>query len=1143
MRMNSVPESFNIATNSGNETVIRVLCVDDETSLLDATKSILELHTSFQIETASSVDDALQIMNEKEFDVIVSDYQMPIKSGLDFLREIREKGNNVPFILFTGKGREEVAVKALNLGADRYFNKIGHPETVYGELAHGIRQSALQRRAEKKIWDREERLRAIIASSPDAMIITDLHGNLIDCNIETLKFLGVSSKKEIMGADCYNFIANEEIERVKKPVQELLEQGAVNNVECKLVPKNGSRIDVEFSANILRDAYGKPVGVVVLARNITERKKAEERLRKSEEKYRSIVELSPDGIATMNMKGIVTSINKAFVDLTGFSKDEIVGKHFTKLGTLRIQDVPKYIKLITAVLRGKKHLRTEFLYLRKDRTKRLGEAYIELIEEKGEKLGLQAILRDITEEKKIQQVLKESEEKYRNIVEMSPDGMISLDTNGIVTAVNRAILEQTGFTKTDFVGKHYTQLEAVQAENLSELTKKINSFFNGEILDAFEIWYCCKNGKHLCAEATVGLLKHNDKVVGLQLLFRDITEYNKNKDNLVKERDTLEKVTGNLSASLLVLSKDLHILWTNKYIKNILGDISGKCCYSALNRLDHICPGCKIEHVIETGKQAVFEITLQNPQGQNLPEGQDLILEITAIPIKDKKGNVTEVLELALDITERKNMENAIREAEEKHRVLIDSTNVFITSVDEDGKYIYVNKEWKRVFGYSDEEIKKITILDTVRSDHKKQCLQDVQLVSNGKAVTEIETVFVTKNGKEIHARGNARPIISNGKVISTVAVFLDITEHKKAEEELKQSEKRFRELSELLPEVVFESNSKGILTFVNHAAHSQFGYSKEEFDEGLTPSQFIAHQDRERAESNLAKLMTGKESGPNEYLAIRKDGTTFPVTIKSTPIIHNGKTVGIRGIMVDLTEHMKTQDRLKHTLTNLESLNEKLGVVGKLSRHDVKNKLSIILNNAFLIRNQLNDNQTTALKQLKDIEVAVEQIEKILDFTRIYEMLGTQEKTTINVKTILDEAFMLAAQAYEIELVNECENLTVQADSLLRQVFYNLIENTLKHGETVTTIKVNYEETENGLNLIFTDDGIGIPTNQKELIFREGYGKGTGYGLYLIQKICEEYGWTIGETGKPGEGAQFTICIPEWDCNKKKQLHNQKTF
>jgi len=102
-------------------------------------------------------------------------------------------------------------------------------------------------------------------------------------------------------------------------------------------------------------------------------------------------------------------------------------------------------------------------------------------------------------------------------------------------------------------------------------------------------------------------------------------------------------------------------------------------------------------------------------------------------------------------------------------------------------------------------------------------------------------------------------------------------------------------------------------------------------------------------------------------------------------------------------------------------------------------------------------------------------------------------------------------------------------ADSLLRQLFYNLIDNSLKHGEKVSRIRVHYEEMGKGqLKLVYEDDGVGIPMAEKEKIFKEGYGKGTGYGLYLIKKISEVYGWNIRETGKKGKGAQFTITIPK---------------
>ena len=620
--------------------------------------------------------------------------------------------------------------------------------------------------------------------------------------------------------------------------------------------------------------------------------------------------------------------------------------------------------------------------------------------ENGVLLGGFGTAQDITDLKKMEQDLKESKEVYHKQFEENFDAIVLADPNtGILIDCNRAATRLFGRRKSELVGKHQTILHPPQRTQKNFSPAFITHRKDKEGI-ALESEIVTKKGDIRDVIIKGNIIKLGKRKV-VQVIFRDITEFKKTQESLITERNTLEKVTGNLSTTLVMLSKDLRILWTNKYLSNILGDVSGKLCHSALNRLDHICPGCKIEQVIATGKQETFEITVHNPEGQNLPENKDMFLEITAIPIKDENGNVTEVLELAIDITERKMMENAIQEAEENNKVLIDSANVLIISVDKKGKFIYVNKEWKKVFGYSDEELEKITIMDTVPKKLYNHCIKAIDLVSSGTEVNDIDTVFLTKKGKKIHVKGNLRPIFRNGKVISTVAVFLDITEHEKAE------------------------------------------------------------------------------------------------------------------------------NRIQEALEKMEKMNEKLGVVGKFTRHDTRNKLATIVNSIYLAKTQIEDKES-ALKHLENVNANIEQIEKILEFSRIYELLGTKEKTATNVKKILDEAFMLASQSFEVELVNECENLTVQSDSLLRQVFYNLIENSLKHGETVTKITVNYEKTKNGLNLIYSDDGIGIPPNQKELIFDEGYGKGTGYGLYLIRKICNEYGWTIKENGKPGKGAQFVINIPK---------------
>ncbi|MGA2386883.1 MAG: response regulator [Candidatus Bathyarchaeia archaeon] len=114
--------------------------VDDDACFLEVSKMILELENKFEIDTATSVDDAFFKLQTQSYDAIVCDYEMPIKNGLDFLKELREQENNIAFIVFTGRGREEVAIRALNLGADHYINKNSSPEAVYSELANAIRK-------------------------------------------------------------------------------------------------------------------------------------------------------------------------------------------------------------------------------------------------------------------------------------------------------------------------------------------------------------------------------------------------------------------------------------------------------------------------------------------------------------------------------------------------------------------------------------------------------------------------------------------------------------------------------------------------------------------------------------------------------------------------------------------------------------------------------------------------------------------------------------------------------------------------------------------------------------------------------------------------------------------------------------------
>jgi signal transduction histidine kinase len=160
-----------------------------------------------------------------------------------------------------------------------------------------------------------------------------------------------------------------------------------------------------------------------------------------------------------------------------------------------------------------------------------------------------------------------------------------------------------------------------------------------------------------------------------------------------------------------------------------------------------------------------------------------------------------------------------------------------------------------------------------------------------------------------------------------------------------------------------------------------------------------------------------------------------------------------------------------------------------------------------------------------------------------MYEQLGAEELTYINVESKLNEACTLFSGLLP-KIIMECHDVSVLADSFLRQLFYNFIDNTRKYGKKTTSILVYCEKTvDDELKLVYEDNGVGIPLENKEFLFKEGYSTGgsTGFGLFLTKKMMDVYGWKIEENGEPGKGVKFTITIPKNNSNGKENYQLKK--
>ena len=276
-----------------------------------------------------------------------------------------------------------------------------------------------------------------------------------------------------------------------------------------------------------------------------------------------------------------------------------------------------------------------------------------------------------------------------------------------------------------------------------------------------------------------------------------------------------------------------------------------------------------------------------------------------------------------IESSERMLAEEALKaEKEFTETALNAQTDTFFVFEPSTGRAVRWNKAFNRISGYSDEEIRSMKAPDSYYNEKDlKKAAAATEKVLNEETAT-VELSLITKDGRSIPTEYTGSAIKDNeGNPKYIIAVGRNITERKQAEDRLRESEKRYREFTDSLPQIVFETDAEGNLTFVNLHALGNYGYSREDLDKGLNVLQLVIPEDRERVKKGIVRGFSGEELAGEEYTALRKDGSTFPIVAHSKPIIRGNRVVGLRGIVVDISERKRSEERFVETNKLLETL------------------------------------------------------------------------------------------------------------------------------------------------------------------------------------------------------------------------------
>jgi PAS domain S-box-containing protein len=650
--------------------------------------------------------------------------------------------------------------------------------------------------------------------------------------------------------------------------------------------------------------------------------------------------------------------------------------------------------------------------------------------------------------------------------------------------------------------------------------------------------FTCRGKAEVAVEAlNSGVERYVDKKGDAESIYGELergiceTVKKRRAERVLKNSESqLKLISENIQDVLILTAGDFKCTYVSASIKRILGyepnELVGRSIYEFVHPDDLPVVMATIKKA--SGFEGKMLIRFRRLNGTYaVMEGHGKIST-------NLNGHSTSVVVILRDVTESKKTQEKLTESEEKYRSL------FVNMLD---GFAYCQMIW-------DENGKPIdfVFLEVNDAFEKLTGLKRASVV--GKRVTEVlpsieeANVELFEKCGRVALTGEKEVLESYFKPLDMwfsisayspkknyfAVVFEDITERKRNTEKM-----QFQAgLLNTLGQSIIATDKDSLVTYWNRAAEDLHGWSEAEM-RGQNISKIIPEGIVQQI-SKIVERLNVKESWSGEVTAKRRDGAFIPTMVTIAPILdEKNEVVGAASVETDISEQKWMQEVTNEAVQKVSELNEKLQVVESLTRHDIRNKLAALNGRLFLLKKRFAE-YPHASENLRELEFLSRQILRILEFERIYVQVGAEELSVVNVENSVAEAGSLFSDLQGVQLVNGCRGLTVLADSLLRQLFYNLIDNSLRHGEKISKIHVRFEEEPNCLKLIYEDDGVGISDETRNNLFTKGFGKNTGYGLYLIRRICEAYGWAIQETGKQGEGAQFTMTIPKFsEAGKEK--------
>ncbi|HEV2172075.1 MAG TPA: PAS domain S-box protein, partial [Nitrospira sp.] len=1055
-------------------------------------------------------------------------YFTDAKRAADGVRQTLDKGAVTNYELTLRKKDSQELLVSFN--AAIFKDDAGMVRGIFASARDITDQARLQTQlAEERAYNR-----GLIEASVDGLVTVNEEMTITDVNA-TMSQMAGKSRTQLIGSSFPDYFL--ERERAAEGVRLTFKEGSVTNYVLTLQASGGKQIPVSFNAAVFRDPKGSVRGIFASARDITAQKQLEGQLQASQFYTRSLIESNIDALMTTDSLGIITDVNQQMEALTGCTREELIGTPFKSHFT----DPARAENGIRLVLEKSKVTNYELTA----RSKKGKESIVSynattFYDQSGKLQGVFAAARDITEQKKLEQQLREQQAYNRGLIESSVDGLVTVDPAGSISDVNEQLCRMTGYERAELIGSpfagYFTEPERA--------TQGVKQTFDTDVVTEYALTLISRTHRLLHVSFNASVFRDPlGNIRGIFASARDITDRVRLEEKLREQQIYLRGLIESSVDGLITVDPTGFITDVNEQMCRMTGyareELIGSIFKQYFTEPDRADLGVK--RTLTEAAVTNYELILKSKTGRKAT------VSFNASIFRTPDGQVQGIFASARDISEQARLGLQLAEQQAYNRSLIEASADALFAIAPDGTITDVNEEATRLTGYSRKHLvnSRFSEYFTEPARARSGVLQTLA----EKRVISYELILITRYGRKIPVSFSAGVFTDTaGTALGILAGARDITAQKGMEKQLRDSQSYTRSLIESNIDALMTTDPVGIITDVNQQMEALTGCTREELIGTPFKNYFT---DPQRAEEGIRLVLRETRVTNYELTARSKSGRETVVSYNATTFNdQSGKLQGVFAAARDVTERKRFEQTLQEKNIELENASlAKDRFLASMS-HELRTPLNAIIGFTGTLLMKLpgpltNDQE----KQLRTIQASsrhlLSLINDLLDLAKIESGKVELNLESLNCQSIIEDVSttlraLAEGKNLKFEVSVPERDLTIRTDRRsFTQILINLTNNAIKFTDKGSIRIELHERRDNGNSLAeisVVDTGIGIRPEDQPRLFQafmqvdssstRAY-EGTGLGLHVSQKLASMIGGRVSFVSEYGKGSRFTISVP----------------